>query len=191
MKAILKIFRQSMVFVLLSVLFVQNAAFAEDAILRNIIVTNTRDDLLVYMSVEGAFREKMEKAILSGVPTTFSFYIELLQVRNLWPDKTITEKKVTHTIKYDNLKKEFTVVRSWGSNKPVITKSFNEARRLMTDVDGIKMAPLKWLEKGKRYQIQAKAQLSKLTLPYYLHYILFFVSMWDFETDWYSIDFIY
>lgn len=180
-----------MVFILLSVLFVQNAAFAEDAILRNIIVTNTRDDLLVYMSVEGAFREKMEKAILSGVPATFSFYIDLLQVRNLWPDKTITEEKVTHTVKYDNLKKEFTVVRSWGSNKPVITQSFEEARRLMTDVDGIKIAPLKWLEKGKRYQIQAKAQLSKLTLPYYLHYILFFVSMWDFETDWYSIDFIY
>ncbi|NQT10914.1 MAG: DUF4390 domain-containing protein, partial [Desulfobacteraceae bacterium] len=41
------------------------------------------------------------------------------------------------------------------------------------------------------YQIRAKAELGKLTLPFYLHYILFFVSLWDVETDWYTIDFIY
>jgi hypothetical protein len=28
-------------------------------------------------------------------------------------------------------------------------------------------------------------------LPFYLHYVLFFLSFWDFETDWYTVDFIY
>jgi len=37
----------------------------------------------------------------------------------------------------------------------------------------------------------AKAELNKLTLPFHLHYVLFFVSLWDFETDWYTIDFVY
>ncbi len=172
-------------------LLVQPPVMAQDAVLKNIIVTNTRDDLLVYLSVEGAFREKMIKAILSGVPASFSFYLDLYQVRNLWPDKKIADIKITHTIKYDNLKKEFSVIRSWKEEKPFVTKSFLEARKLMADVDGINVVPLNWLEKGRRYQLQAKAQLSKLTLPFYLHYVLFFVSLWDFETDWYSIDFIY
>lgn len=172
-------------------LFIHHAALAEDAVLSNIIVTNTRDDLLVYLSVEGAFREKMKKAILSGVPATFSFFVGLYQARSLWMDKGVTDIKVTHTIKYDNLKKEFTVSRSWENSKPIITKSFEEARKLMADVDGIKIVPLKWLEKGRRYQIRAKAELSNITLPFYLHYVLFFVSLWDFETDWYTIDFIY
>ncbi|MFC1817355.1 DUF4390 domain-containing protein, partial [Thermodesulfobacteriota bacterium] len=71
--------------VILSVLFLlQNVAFAQEATLTNIIVTNNRDDLLVYISVEGAFRAEMKKAILSGVPTTFSFFINLNRVRNLW-----------------------------------------------------------------------------------------------------------
>jgi hypothetical protein len=61
----------------------------------------------------------------------------------------------------------------------------------MVDVDGLKIVPLSRLEKGRQYQVQAKAQLSKLTLPLYLHYVFFFVSLWDFETDWYTIDFIY
>lgn len=172
-------------------LFFQHSVSAQDAVLKNIIVTNTRDDLLVFLSVEGAFREKMIKAILSGVPASFSFFLDLYQVRNLWPDKKIADVKITHTIKYDNLKKEFSVIRSWKEGKPSTTRSFLEARKLMADVDGIHIVPLNRLEKGRRYQLQAKAQLSKLTLPFYLHYVLFFVSLWDFETDWYSIDFIY
>ena len=53
----------------------------------------------------------------------------------------------------------------------------------MSEVDSLKIVPLSALEKGGHYQIRAKAQLSKLTLPLYLHYVLFFVSLWDFETD--------
>jgi len=164
---------------------------AQDAALTNIIVTNTRDDLLIYLTVEGAFREKMKNAVLSGVPTTFSFFIHLYRVRNLWPDKEIGELDISHTIKYNNLKKEFIITRSWENNQPIVTKSFEEARKLMSEVDSLKVAALNRLEKGSQYQIRAKAQLSKLTLPFYLHYVLFFVSLWDFETDWYTIGFIY
>lgn len=166
-------------------------SIAQDATLANIIVTNTRDDLLVYLTVEGAFREKMKKAILSGVPTTFSFFIQLFRVRNFWHDKEIAEIDITHTIKYNNLKKEFVITRSWENNQPLVTKSFVEARKLMSEIDSLKIVPLSWLEKGSQYQIRAKAQLSKLTLPFYLHYVLFFISLWDFETDWYAIEFIY
>ena len=61
------------VFVLICYILLPCNSFAQNSALTNIIVTNTRDDLLVYLTVEGAFREKMKKAILSGVPTTFSF----------------------------------------------------------------------------------------------------------------------
>ena len=183
--------RKTVVILIVIFLSIHDAAYAQEAVLSNIIVTNTRDDLLLYLSVEGAFRENMKKAVLSGVPATFSFFIGLYRVRNLWPDKEIRDIKITHTIKYDNLKKEFAVSRSWENNKPVTTKSFEEARKLMADIDGTKIVPLKWLEKGKQYQIRAKAELSNITLPFYLHYVLFFVSLWDFETDWYTIDFIY
>lgn len=183
--------RKLFICLFLVVFFIQNLVFGQDARLTDIIVTNTSDDLLIYMNVEGAFREKMKKAILSGVPTTFSFIVRLYRVRNLWPDKNIKVIKVTNTIKYNNLKEEFTVKRSWEKRAPVITRSFDEARQLMAEVDGLKVVSLKQLEKGKHYQLRAKAKLSKVTLPLYLHYILFFVSLWDFETDWHVINFNY
>lgn len=169
----------------------QSLAFAKEARLTNIIVTNTRDDLLVYLNVEGAFSEKIDQAILSGVPITFSFFINLDRTRDLWINKEITDIRVTHRMKYDNLKKEFTIRRSWENGKPLVTQSLEEAQKLMAEVDSLRVVPLSSLEKGKQYQIRAKAELSKFTLPFYLHYVFFFMSYWDFETDWYTIDFIF
>lgn len=173
------------------ILLLPSMSHAQDAILTNIIVTNTRDDLLVYLTVKNAFPAKIEETITSGVPATFSFYITLYLVRGFWPDKEVTELEVTHTIKYDNLKKEYVVTRSWEETQTAVVKSFGEAKKLMTEIDSLTIVPLSKLEKGRQYQIRAKAKLSRLTLPFYLHYVLFFVSLWDFETDWYTIDFIY
>ena len=180
------------VILLLSLLsVVPHTGFAQDAILTNITVSNTRDDLLLYLNLEGAFREEMKNAILSSVPSTFSFFAKLHRTRNFWFDKAIVDIEVTHTIIYDNLKKEFTVKRSWKEDNPEVTKSFKEAKRWMTEINSLKLIPLNRLEKGEQYQLRVNAEVSKMTLPFYLHYILFFVSLCDFETDWYAIDFIY
>lgn len=169
----------------------QTAALCQEARLTDIIVTNTRDDLLLYLKVEGAFNEKMKTAINSGIPTTFTFFIDLNQVRPLWPDKRIAALRATHGIAYDTLKQEYTIDRSWDSAGSVTTQSFTEAQRLMTEIDSLKIVPLQKLVKGAQYQIRTRAELSKLKLPFYLHYPLFFVSFWDLRTDWYTIDFVF
>lgn len=181
---------KSVFILVLGLLFIApHAGYAQDATLTNITVSNTRDDLLLFLNLEGAFREEMKQAILSGVPSTFSYFAKLNRVRSLWFDKDIADIEVTHTIIYDNLKKEFTVTRSWKENNPEVTKSFDEAKKWMTEINSLKIIPLNRLDKGEQYQLRVKAEVSKKTLPLYLHYILFFVSLWDFETDWYAIDF--
>ncbi len=166
-------------------------AFSRGARLTDISITNSQNDLLLYMKVSGAFEGKIEKAIISGVPTTFSFFITLEEVRRFWTDRTVSEVALTHTIKYNNLKKEFLIRRSWDQDRVISVRSIEEARKLMTEIDGFRLAPLDRLEKGARYQISAKAKLSKITLPFYLHYIMLMASLWDFETDWHTVTFTY
>ncbi len=164
---------------------------AQKARLADITVSNTRDDLLLYVTLEGAFSPELKEVILSGVPATFSFPVKLNNVRNMWFDQEIADIEVTHTIRYDNLKKEFSVRRSWKNNDLEVTRSFEEAQKWMTRISSLKIIPLSRLEKGQHYQLRIKAVVNKQTLPFYLHYILFFISFWDLETDWYAIDFIY
>jgi hypothetical protein len=59
-----------------------NSVLAQEARLTDVIVTNTRDDLLIYLTVEGAFTDEMETAIKSGVSATFSFFVNLYRERH-------------------------------------------------------------------------------------------------------------
>lgn len=164
---------------------------AEKAYLSDIVVTNTRDHLLVYFTVNDCFTVEMNRAIESGINTTFTFFIRLYRERNLWWDKEIAEMEIKHSIKYDDLKKIYELRLSEQGDKVITVKSFDEAKRLMADVVALKVTPLTRLERGGRYEIRLMAQLDKIRLPLYLHYILFFVSLWDFETEWHTMDFRY
>jgi hypothetical protein len=162
-----------------------------EATIRDIIVTNTRDDLLAYLAVEGCFTPEMKEAVLSGVPTTFTFFVELYRVRDFWPDLRLASLHIDHTLKYDSLKGVYWVTLREQGHEAQAVRDMARACRLMSELNGVKVAPLSRLQKGASYRLRVKAKLSKVRLPLYLHYVLFFVSLWDFETDWYSVDFTY
>ena len=159
--------------------------------IQDIRLVNTRDDLLTYFEITHAFSDKINQAVLNGVPTTFSFYIALYKSDGSWLDKNISDIQIKSTIKYNSLKKEFSVVRPWKNETPVVTQSFDEAKALMTEIDNLVIIPLNRLVKGDKYQLRIKAELDKVTLPLSLHNIFFFVSYWNFETNWYLINFSY
>ena len=162
----------------------------ENAMIENIKLANTKDNLLVYFDVKKAFTPKISQAVLNGIPTTFSFYISLYKIKDLWFDKKISDIQIKSTLKYNPLKKEFSILRSWKKNA-VVVQAFEKTKPLMTEIDNLKILPLNQLVKGEKYQLRIKAKLDKFTLPLSLHDILIFVSLWDFETNWYLINFTY
>jgi hypothetical protein len=54
----------------------------------------------------------------------------------------------------------------------------------MQQVEGFPVARESELERGD-YELAIKAELEPVKLPLRLECILFFVSLWNFETDWY------
>lgn len=174
-----------------AVTIIPAAAGAQEARLKNITISSENEKLLVSLEVEGAFTQDVMEAILKGVPADFSFLIKLDRSRSWWADEELADIEVTHTIKYNNLKKEFTVYRSWVDAKPIITQSLAEAQSLMSRIEGLAVIDIRQMQKDRQYHLQAKAELREMTLPFYLHYVFYFVSLWDFETDWHSVVFVY
>ena len=154
-------------------------------------ISNTEENLILSVTIDGAFTERMQEAILSGISTSFSYVITVTRKRALFPDKQVHEINLTHTVKYDTLRKTFTVRRSWENYRPLTTDTFAEAKRWMSQIQDVPVIPLESLDKDTRYRINAKAELDRVTLPFFLNYVFFFLSLWDFETDWHSIDFVY
>lgn len=172
-------------------LFVPGLSFARQASLDDIIVTNTRDHLLVYFNVEDCFTEDMNRAIMNGIQTKFTFIVKLYEVRTAWFDEEIADIRLTHKIEYNTLKNEFNVFLPEQNNKHITTKDAEEANKMMAEVVALKVARLDTLRRGSHYQLRLKAELDKIELPFYLDYVLFFLSLWDFETDWYTVVFKY
>ena len=176
---------------LLAVILIPAISSAQDARLKNITISSAEEKLLVSLEVEGAFTQDVMEAVLKGVPADFSFLIKLDRYRSWWANEELADIEVTHTIKYDNLKKEFSVYRSWDDKPSIATQSLAEAQALMTRLEGLPVIDIKRMQKNQQYELRAKAELRDMTLPFYLHYVFYFVSLWDFETDWHSVVFVY
>jgi hypothetical protein len=159
-------------------------ASGQVARIEDILLTRQGDKLLVYGRLTDCFTSDMESAIMAGVPTTFTFMADLYQEKSDWFDKKITSTVVRHTIKYDSIRKIFYVFSSLDRD-PAIFQDLEKAKQAMAEFNGILSPPLRELRKDLPHYVMLKAKLDKVRLPLYMEYVLFFVSLWDFETDWY------
>jgi len=165
-------------------LLTASPAYSQDVELTNLVVRNSDDQLQVDLTIKGIFTEEMEMALSKGVPISLTFSILLYETRDYWFDDKIVSKTAMHDLKYDVLKKEYRIRRSWEKRTPLIIKDFENARSLFSEIEGIDVIPLKRLQKGKHYQLRVKSEL----IENKVHFTGF---PWEFETDWYTINFIY
>ncbi|MFP7755912.1 DUF4390 domain-containing protein [Thermodesulfobacteriota bacterium B35] len=156
----------------------------------DIIITTSASDLLLFATVKNAFTPEMEKGVKNGIPISFSFQIELDKVRDFWPDSTLVEKEIIHRLTYDSLKEEYSVELG-EKQRTETTRSLARAKQLMAELNGLRVIARKKLVPDASYILRIKATLVKTTLPLGMHYVLPFTSLWDFETDWRSIEFRY
>jgi hypothetical protein len=156
---------------------------AENAEIRDLQVMSNAEQVLVYARVTNCFTKEIEAAIMAGVPTTFTFLLNLYQERSGWFDKKVSSRAVHHTIKYDIVKNTFSV--SLDGEVATSFPDFESAKRAMADLNGVPLVQIKDLDRRESYYVTLKAKLDKVRLPLRMEVVFFFVSLWDFETDWY------
>jgi len=136
------------------------------------------------------FNSDMEEAILDGVPTTFRILVSI-EKPSLFLNSRVADYTLRHTIRYNRLNNEFQVDLPEHPQRVLVTRSFDEAKKWMSTVENLPVIPTWWLSRNQEYYLRVKAELSKVELPLFFRYILFWVSLWDFETDWYTVVFLY
>jgi hypothetical protein len=70
-------------------------------------------------------------------------------------------------------------------------QDLESAKRAITELNGVVVAPVMQLQRYTPTYIMIKAKLDKVRLPLGMEYVFFFVSLWDFETDWYKQRFMF
>ena len=155
-----------------------------------VAIINNSDSVKVSFEIKNAFTKEIEEGIKSGIPTTFTFFIELYRKQGLWFDETLAGMTFRHTVKYDTLKEEYEIVQGEKPKNTMRIKEIEQAKKIMAGGDNIIVKPASALKKGEGYQIRIKATLDPVNLPFPLNYMLFFVSFWNYETGWYEKEFV-
>jgi hypothetical protein len=184
-----KYFGLILIFLLLIILSFPARNYALEPKIMDILITNDVENVLLYARLINGFKPEMELAILAGISTNFTMWLEVYEERPFLWDRKITEKEIRRTIKYDNLKKTFSVFT--GRSEPAVFSDFESAQKAMSDFNGIIATPMSSLTKGKSYYVLIKIKMDKVRLPLHMENIFLFVSLWDFETSWYRQNFTY
>ena len=59
-------------------------AFASGAELTNIVVKNDGQDLFIDLTIQGVFTNELKKALISGMPVSFTFIVILYKYKDFW-----------------------------------------------------------------------------------------------------------
>jgi len=188
------IFSNILIVSVLCILFFAPQSRAEkitDANISDFLITTSKTHLLLFCSIKNSFTPEMMEGVRNGIPVTFTFLVELEKIKKNWPDTTLVEQTIQHTLSYDPLREEYHILLPERNNNLVSTKSIDKAKEVMAELSGIKIIDRSELIPDAPYALHVKAKLTEKTLPLNMHYIVPFISLWDFETDWRTIEFRY
>jgi len=167
------------------------AIAGESPEIKDIIITTGESDLLLFATVKNGFTPEMLNDVHNGIPAVFTFHMELIKTGSKWFNTTLVESTVTHTLSYDAASSTYKVALSDLDGKTVTTADLDHAKQLMAELNGVKVIALNQLVHEAPYSLHFKVTLKEGALPFGMHHLLPIAALWDFETDWRTIEFRY
>ncbi len=185
----MKLKRIYIVFILVSIIclsYFLNTAFANEGKITDINVALGKDEISVSAKLIDGLNKDVEEAIKNGIQKDIIYSAVLKKKRSAWFDEDVVSKEVKYTIKYDVLKKQYTLITSGNGNKEKVIQNYDEIKTAVSRIENAVVSPKKVLELDEEYYISIKAEIKDTKLPFFLDYFLFFIPFSDINTSWYD-----
>jgi Domain of unknown function (DUF4390) len=116
--------------------------------------------VLVTFNLSDGFTADVRDAIQSGLPTTFSYVVELRQGTASWFDRTLSAVTIAATVRFDNLTRRYQMSRSFGGGVEAArsTDDQDAVRRWMTHFDRVPVSTTATLEANGEYYVRVRAR---------------------------------
>jgi hypothetical protein len=148
------------------------------------VLTHTDHEVLLHIDLQGVRQEILE-AIATGIPITVTYDMRLYRKRGLWFDEEVFSKIIKHIVKYDALKKQYSVSEINGLFSSIrVTKYEPTMVRWMSAIEGQPLIPFHLLQPGEEYSVKVMADVKAVKSPFPLSHIPFLASLWDTGTSW-------
>ena len=126
----------------------------------NLVVTNADKTILVSAVLLGSLPEDVVEGLGTGIPAAVRFQVELWQYNAWWVDRRIVARIVERQVIYDVLTKEYRVSAVQGEERePYVTRELWEAERVLSQLRGLRLAPIANLRQEDLYYVRVRAEV--------------------------------
>ncbi len=160
---------------------VAGTAFAADAQIENLTAPAAAGKVSVHFNLANGFdREPTVQALQSGVPTSFSYIIEIYRDRPNWFDEGIGRSRIEVIATFNSVTREY-LMNYRRDRRLVRSETFSDLATLQQRMTTIDEADLFDIGKQRPYKLKARAKADLMR-----GWLLYFIP-WEVSTHWRSV----
>ena len=129
--------------------------------------------------------EAVRRGLVEGVPLTLEVDLDIERVRQLLPNSRVAELTQRYRLQYNAVSARY-ILRNENSGQQESLGSIDEAIARLSEVHSLPALDKALIAADRRYEGRVRAKLDFGTVPFTLRLLMFWVSDWHRESDWYA-----
>jgi hypothetical protein len=129
--------------------------------------------------------DAVRRGLTEGVPLTVELDLDIERVRQLLPNSRVAELTQRYHLQYNAVSARY-VLRNVNSGQQESLGTVDAAIELLSEVRGLPVLDKALIAPDRRYEASVRAKIDYGSVPFTLRVLMFWVSDWHRESDWYT-----
>ena len=129
--------------------------------------------------------EAVMRGLAEGVPLALELDLDIERVRQFWPNARVAGLTQRYHLQYNAVSAHY-ILRNDNSGQQESFGTIDEGLERLSEVRGVPVLDQPLLSPSRRYEVSIRAKLDYGTVPFSLRLLMFWVSEWHRESDWYT-----
>ncbi len=129
--------------------------------------------------------DAVRRGVAEGVPLSLELDLDIKRVRQLLPNSSVAELTQRYHLQYNAVSARY-VLRNDNSGQQESLGTVDEALEHLSEVHSLPALDKALIASDRRYEANVRAKLDFGTVPFTMRLLMFWVSDWHRESDWYA-----
>jgi hypothetical protein len=129
--------------------------------------------------------EAVRRGLVEGVPLSLEVDLDIERVRQLLPNSSVAELTQRYRLQYNAVSARY-ILRNENSGQQESLGTVDEAIAHLSEVHSLPALDKALIAADRRYEGRVRAKIDFGTVPFTLRLLMFWVSDWHRDSDWYA-----
>jgi len=129
--------------------------------------------------------DAVRRGLVEGVPLSLEVDLDIERVRQLLPNSSVAELTQRYRLQYNAVSARY-ILRNENSGQQESLGTVDEAIAHLSEVHSLPALDKALIAADRRYEGRVRAKIDFGTVPFTLRLLMFWVSDWHRDSDWYA-----